>query len=55
MSIKVVRVRLTLWLSSGLQKKEFDQQSLKQQTNDFLIKQTNKILPKFNIWISRNA
>ena len=42
MSITVVRVRLTLWVSNGLQKKEFDQQLLKQQTNDFLIKQTNE-------------
>ena len=27
---------------SGLQEKGFDQQSLRQQTNDFQVKQTNK-------------
>ena len=42
MSIKVVRVGPTFMGFSGLQKKGFDQQSLRQQTYYFLIKQTNK-------------
>ena len=45
MPIKVVRVGV----SSGLKKKGFDQQLLRHQTNDFQIKQTNKISSKTNI------
>ena len=39
---KVARIGPTFMGFSGLQEKGFDQQSLRQQTNDFQVKQTNK-------------
>ena len=42
MSIKVVRVGPTFMGFQWPSKKGFDQQSLRQQNYDFLIKQTNK-------------
>ena len=44
MPIKVVRVRPTFMGFWWPLEKGFDQQLLRQQTNDFLIKQTNKII-----------
>ena len=42
MPTKVVRVRPTFMGFQWPSKKGFDQQSLRQQTNDFQIKQVNK-------------
>ena len=49
MSIKVVRVGPTFMGFQWPSKKGFNQQSLRQQTNNFQIKQAIKILSKANI------